>query len=108
MHACTCIVLKICDGGMGKATSYGLVRKSAEGHCSTFSSPTIKSSHVAIAMHLTLCAMLLRCPAMCLLGTCWVGGVNCDGYIAGGMCDPVLISTHQDRLSLSSVASLES
>ena len=59
--------------GMGKATSYGLVRKSAEGHCSTFSSPTIKSSHVAIAMHLTLCAMLLRCPAMCLLS-----GVNCE------------------------------
>ena len=34
----------------------------------TFSPPTIQSSHVAIAMYLTLCAMLLRCFAMCLLG----------------------------------------
>ena len=41
-----------------------------------------------IAMYLTLCAMLLRCSAMCLLG----GG--CDvRWIASGMCDPVLIST---------------
>ena len=52
------------------------------------SPPTVQSSHVAIAMYLTLCAMLLRCSAMCLLG----GG--CDvRWIASGMCDPVLIST---------------
>ena len=47
----------------------------------------VQSSHVAIAIYLTLCAVLLRCPAMCLLGG-W-----CElRWIAGGMCDPVLIS----------------
>ena len=46
-----------------------------------------QSSHVAIAMYLTLCAMLLRCPAMCLLGG------RCElRWLAGGMCDPVLIN----------------
>ena len=39
-------------------------------------------------MYLTLCAMLLRCSAMCLLG-----GVCDVRWIASGMCDPVLIST---------------
>ena len=78
-----------CDGDMG--IGYGLVRKSVgrwKAIVYTFSPPTIQSSHVAIAMYLTLCAMLLRCSAMCLLG----GG--CDvRWIASGMCDPVLIST---------------
>ena len=55
----------------------------------TFSPPTIQSSHVAIAMYLTLCAMLLRCLAMRLAG--W--GVCDVRWIAGGMCDPELLST---------------
>ena len=45
----------------------------------------VQSSHVAIAIYLTLCAVLLRCPAMCLLG-----GWYELRWIAGGMCDPVL------------------
>ena len=65
-------------------------RKSVEGYLltvHTLSPPTIQSSHVAIAMYLTLCAMLLRCPAMCLLGG------RCElRWLAGGMCDPVLIN----------------
>ena len=66
---------------------YGSVRKSVEGYCSYLQPPTIQSSHVAIAMYLTLCAMLLRCSAMCLLG-----GVCELRWIAGGMCDLELLS----------------
>ena len=47
-------------------------------------------------MYLTLCAMLLRCLAMRLAG--W--GVCDVRWIAGGMCDPELLSTrwtHRNR-----------
>ena len=70
--------------------SYGSVRKCRwKATVCTFSPPTIQSSHVAIAMYLTLCAMLLRCLAMRLAG--W--GVCDVRWIAGGMCDPELLST---------------
>ena len=68
---------------------YGSVRTEVGGSYCFFLAPRLSNPpNVAIAMYLTLCAMLLRCSAMCLLG----GG--CDvRWIASGMCDPVLIST---------------
>ena len=83
------------DGGcIATATymgiGYGSVRKSVEGYCLYLQPPDYPILPCRyIAMYLTLCAMLLRCLAMRLAG--W--GVCDVRWIAGGMCDPELLST---------------